>query len=119
MTGRTRILPIARAAGVAFVMTISTQAHSQSARWSLDPLVTPFPCGAVKLAGNSMVFLKTMVIVCKGNPIEEMPAGSFLGINIVCHGAGAVEHHGFDERGGLFDVARRSCGRIERRAPRR
>ena len=113
MAAKTRsILLIARTASAAFLISICTQSHSQSARWSLDPLVAPFPCSAVKLEGNSMVFLKTMVIVCNGNPIEEMPAGSFLGINIMCHGSGAIEHHGFDERGGLFDVARRSCSRI-------
>jgi hypothetical protein len=119
MTKRMRMSPIARAAGVAFAMSINTPAHSQSARWSLDPHVASFPCSAVKLEGNGMTFLKTLIITCNGNPIEEMPAGSFLGINIVCHGTGAVEHHGFDEKGGLFDVARRTCARMERRAPRR
>jgi hypothetical protein len=96
--------------------TESNAICSQDARWSLQPLVAPFPCGSVKLDGNSMVFLRTMVIVCNGNPIEEMPAGSYLGINIVCLGSGAIEHHGFDQPSGLFDVARRSCSR-ERRSP--
>jgi hypothetical protein len=110
--------PVTYAAAAMLVAALATNAYSQEARWSLQPLVTPFPCSSVKLDGNTMVFLKTMVIVCNGNSIEEMPAGSYLGINIVCMRSGAIEHHGFDERGGLFDVARRSCSRGERRPPR-
>jgi len=112
------ITPVTCAAIAIFAAALATNAYPQEARWSLQPFVAPFPCGSVQLDGNSMVFLKTMVIVCNGNPIEEMPAGSYLGINIVCTGSGAIEHHGFDERGGLFDVARRSCSRSERRSPR-
>lgn len=110
--------PVACAAGAALATLLVTTACSQEARWSLQPLVAPFPCGSVKLDGNSMVFLRTMVIVCNGNPIEEMPAGSYLGINIVCTGSGAIEHHGFDQPGGLFDVAHRTCSRGARRPPR-
>jgi hypothetical protein len=120
MPSRSRVTTLlAGAAGAALTFALAGDACSQEGWWSLQPRVVPFPCSWVKLDGNSMVFLKRMVFVCNGNPIEEMPAGSYLGINIVCSGSGAIEYHGFDAPGGLFDVARRTCSRGDRRMPRK
>jgi hypothetical protein len=109
----------AGAAGAALAFAVATDVSSPEGWWALQPRVVPFSCSWVKLDGNSMVFLKRMVIVCNGNPIEEMPAGSYLGINIVCSGSGAIEYHDFDVQGGLFDVAHRTCLRGDRRMPRK
>jgi hypothetical protein len=97
--------------GVAALLAVCSQAHAQEPRWSLDPLRSPFPCGAVKLQENEMTFQQSLIFVCNGNDILEMPAGSLLGINLVCIGTGAVMHHDFDQPGGLFSVVRKQCGR--------
>jgi hypothetical protein len=120
MARKTRLpSAIALAAGLALFVSICTQAYSREPRWSLDPIIVPFPCGAVNLDGDHMTFLEPLVFVCNGNEIEEFPAGSYLGINIMCYGATAIMDHNFDQKNGLFDVARKSCLRVQRRAPAR
>jgi hypothetical protein len=107
-------LPVACAAGAALLLSMCAVAHGREPRWSLDPRVAPFPCGAVDLDGNNMSFRQPLVIVCNGNEILEMPAGSLLGINVACHGTTAILHHDFDEKNALFDVARKACRRQRR-----
>lgn len=103
----------------ALLLWFCTRAAAQEPRWSLDPLTSPFPCGAVKLEDNEMSFQQSLVFVCNGNDILEMPAGSLLGINLVCMGTGAVMHHDFSEPRGLFAVVRRQCDRAPPRSARR
>ena len=116
-----RALSIACAAGTV-VLAVCPQAQAAQAyrepRWSLAPRLTPFPCHAVTIEGNSITFRESLVLVCQGEDELEMPAGSLMGINFVCNGTSAILHHNFDEKGGLFDVVRRSCGRVDRRPPR-
>ncbi len=104
-------LPTTHIASTLLALSICTQAWSQQPRWSLDPLRAPFPCHAVNIDGDNVVFLKPLVFVCNGNEILEMPAGSILGINLTCSGTTGILAHNFDERGGLFDILRRQCRR--------
>jgi hypothetical protein len=73
----------------ALFLSICTQAYSQEQRWSLSPLA-PFPCSAGNFDGNSVVFRRTLVIVCNGKEQLEMPAGSILGTNAVCSGTALI-----------------------------
>ena len=98
---------------VTILLSGGTQTYAQGQRWSLSPLA-PFPCGAVNFDGNSVVFRKTLVIVCDGKEQLEMPAGSILGINAKCSGTALILDHGIADRGSLFDAVRR----CDRRRPR-
>ena len=51
--------------GAAMLFPFCTQTHAQGLRYSLSPLA-PFPCSAVSFDGNSIVFRRTLVIVCNG-----------------------------------------------------
>src|SRR5208282_748500 len=104
---------IIRAAIAASWLAVCTQAYAQGQRWSLSPLA-PFPCGAVSFDGNSVVFRRTLVIVCNGKEQLEMPAGSILGTNAVCSGTALILSHGVAGNGSLFDAVRR-CGRARSR----
>jgi hypothetical protein len=64
----------------------SKQASTQERRYSLSPPLAPFPCAAVNMEGNSITFRAGIVFVCNGKDLEEMPAGSIMGINAVCNG---------------------------------
>jgi hypothetical protein len=98
---------------VAVLLSVCTQTHAQGQRWSLSPLA-PFPCGAVNFDGNSVVFERTLVIVCNGKEQLEMPAGSILGINATCSGTALILSHGIAGRGSLFDAVR-ACRRTRSR----
>ncbi|MGO8907717.1 MAG: hypothetical protein ACLQDM_00065 [Bradyrhizobium sp.] len=98
---------------VTVLLSLCTQAHAQGQRWSLSPLA-PFPCGAASFDGSSVVFRKTLVIVCNGKEQLEMPAGSILGINATCSGTALILSHGIAGKGSLFEAAR-ACGRARSR----
>ena len=117
--GSSTTLLFASAIGATALLSLCAHALAQEARWSLDPLTSPFPCGAVKLEDNEISFQRSLIFVCNGNDILEMPAGSLMGINLVCIGTGAVMHHDFDQPGGLFDVVRKQCYLPPRRPARR
>ena len=88
----------------------SKQASTQERRYSLSPPLAPFPCAAVNMEGNSITFRAGIVFVCNGKDLEEMPAGSIMGINAVCDGPTLIFHHDFGQRNSLFDIVRRRCG---------
>jgi hypothetical protein len=96
------------------LLAVCPQANAQGQRWSLSPLA-PFPCGAVSLDGDSVVFKRTLVIVCNGKEQLEMPAGSILGINATCSGTALILSHGIAGRGSLFDAVR-ACRRTRSRS---
>lgn len=94
---------------VTVLLSVCTQAYAQGQRWSLSPLA-PVPCGAVSFDGSSVVFRRTLVIVCNGKEQLEMPAGSILGTNATCSGTTLILSHAVAEHGSLLDAVRR-CGR--------
>jgi hypothetical protein len=96
------------------LLSVCTQTQAQGQRWSLSP-VAPFPCGAVSFDGGSVVFERTLVIVCNGKEQLEMPAGSILGINATCSGTALILSHGIAGRGSLFDAVR-ACRRTRSRS---
>jgi hypothetical protein len=100
--------------GAAMLFQFCAQTHAQGLRYSLSPLA-PFPCSAVSFDGNSIVFRRTLVIVCNGKEQLEMPAGSILGTNAVCSGTALILSHGVAGNGSLFDAVRR-CDRAGRRS---
>jgi hypothetical protein len=68
----------------------------------------------VNFDGNSIVFRRTLVIVCNGKEQLEMPAGSILGTNAACSGIALILSHGVAGKGSLLEAVRK-CGRARSR----
>jgi len=100
--------------GSVALLCTATQASAGGRRYSLSP-ISPFPCSAVTVEGNSITFRETIVFVCNGKEQLEMPAGSIMGINAICNGTTLILHHDFGQRNSLFDILHRRCGRSRAR----